>query len=115
VTREGGFTIVEVLIAMLVLTVGLLGLASTAGYVTRMVGQGNRFTEAATLANREFEILRAGGCSAMTNGSRTSGQFSVSWTVTSVSSGKANQIQVTVTSPTGSGTRTDTFTSTVLC
>jgi prepilin-type N-terminal cleavage/methylation domain-containing protein len=115
VSSERGFTIVEVLIAVIILTVGLLGLASTAAYVTRMIAQGNRYTEAATLANRRLELLRGGGCSTMANGSNITGRYTVTWTVTSIVSGKGRQIQLTVTSPTTYGTRTDSFTGTVIC
>ena len=38
--REQGFTLVEVIIAILVLTVGLLGLVTSAALVTRMIGRG---------------------------------------------------------------------------
>lgn len=113
--QERGFTIVEVLIAVLVLTVGLLGLASTAGYVTRMVAQGDRYTEAATMASRRFEILRSKGCASMSDSTATYGQYKVQWTVTSIVSGKARSVQLTVTSPTGRGTRTDSFTNTIVC
>lgn len=116
--REGGFTIVEVLMAVVVLTVGLLGLASTAGYVTRMIAQGNRYTIAATLAGRRLELLRAGGCATIVNGTSATGRFTVSWTVTTLATGSqrsAKQVQVTVTSPTNYGTRTDSFTGTILC
>lgn len=117
-TQERGFTIVEVLMAIVVLTVGLLGLASTAGFVTRMTGQGNRYTLAATLASRRLELLRADGCSAMAGGSSATGRFTVSWTVTTLNTGSqrtAKQVAVTVTSPTSSGTRADSFTGTILC
>ncbi|MGH7672329.1 MAG: type IV pilus modification PilV family protein [Gemmatimonadales bacterium] len=59
---ERGFTIVEVLIAIVVLTVGLLGLVTTAALVTRMIGQGQRSAVAATFAGQRLEILRAGAC-----------------------------------------------------
>jgi Tfp pilus assembly protein PilV len=117
-THEGGFTIVEVLTAVVVLTVGLLGLASTAGYVTRMTGQGNRYTIAATLAGRRLEMLRADGCSGMAGGSSAMGRFTVSWTVTTLNTGSqrtAKQVQVMVTSPTTDGTRSDSLTGTILC
>lgn len=112
---ERGFTIVEVLVAVLVLTVGLLGLATTAALVTRMVAQGDRYTEAATLASRRFEILRSRGCSSLSNGSETVGRFTVSWTVASTAGGKARTVTVTVVSPTGRGRRTDTFSNTIIC
>ena len=42
-----GFTIIEVLVAVLVLTVGVTALVGSAGIVTRMIGQGKRTTQAA--------------------------------------------------------------------
>ncbi len=113
--REQGFTIVEVLVAVLILSVGLLALASTAALVTRMIGQGDRYTEAATLASRRLEILRSQTCPNMANGSQTVGRFQVSWTVASIASGKGVQVAITVVSPTVRGTRTDTFNNTMVC
>lgn len=113
-SQERGFTIVEVLVAVLILSVGLLALASTAALVTRMIGQGDRYTEATTLAGRRIEALRARRCSAE-SGSETQGYFTVTWTSTSIMSGRAKQVAVTVTSPTTKGTRTDTFYSTIVC
>lgn len=113
--HERGFTIVEVVVAVLVLTVGLLGLASTAAVVTRMIAQGDRYTEASTLANRQLEVLRSQGCSSLADGSTTVGRFQVSWRVTSVSGGRGRQVTITVVSPTGRGSRTDTFSNTILC
>ena len=40
--REAGFTIIEVMIAVVILTVGLLGLTATSALVTRMLGRGQR-------------------------------------------------------------------------
>lgn len=59
---ERGFTVVEVIIAIVVLTVGLLGLVTTAALVTRMIGQGQRSAVASTFAGQRLEILRAGAC-----------------------------------------------------
>ncbi len=116
---ERGFTIIEVLIAVLILTVGLLGLVSSGALVTRMIGEGNRFTEASTVANRRFEIFRSQwpmtSCAGASNGSTTTLGFSVSWTVTSVSAGKARQVQLVLSSPTARGTRTYTFYRTIPC
>ncbi len=113
--HEGGFTIVEVVVAVLVLTVGLLGLASTAAVVTRMIAQGDRYTEASTLANRQLEVLRSQTCANLADGSATVGQFRLSWTVTSIAGGRGRQVTITVVSPTGRGTRTDTFYNTIVC
>ena len=60
--NRGGFTIVEIIIAILVLTVGLLGLATTAALVTRMIARGQRSSAAAGFAQRRLERLRPGAC-----------------------------------------------------
>ncbi len=111
---HSGFTLVEVIIAVMILTVGLLGLASTAGVVTRMIGQGQRYSEAAWLASQRFEILRSQTCASMSSGTEPEGQFSSDWTVTPLGTA-ANRITVDVTSPTGVGTRIDKFETTVAC
>ncbi len=59
---ERGFTIVEVIVAIIVLTVGLLGLVASSALVTRMIARGQRSNNAATFAARRLEILRATGC-----------------------------------------------------
>lgn len=59
---ERGFTIVEIIIAILVLTVGLLGLVTTAALVTRMIGHGQRSAAAAAFAARRLERLRPAAC-----------------------------------------------------
>lgn len=60
--NERGFTIVEVLIAIIVLTVGLLGLMGTAALVTRMIARGQRSAVASIHAAERFEQLRATAC-----------------------------------------------------
>ncbi len=54
-----GFTIVEVLIAIIVLTVGVLALVTTAALVTRMISRGQRSAEASAFTARRVERLRA--------------------------------------------------------
>jgi len=60
--NERGFTIVEVIIAIIVLTVGILGLVTTAALVTRMIGRGQRAGEASAFAARRLERLRPATC-----------------------------------------------------
>lgn len=115
-TNRRGFTIVEVLVAVMVLTVGLLALVTTAAMTTRMIGQGGRYTRASTLASQRFEILRSRTCTALADSTQTQGPYTIAWTVTSTNGGKSRQIKVTVTSPVGEGKyRTDTFVTTRYC
>jgi prepilin-type N-terminal cleavage/methylation domain-containing protein len=68
---ERGFTIVEVIIAVLVLTVGILGLVTTSALVTRMIARGQRSANAANFANKRLELLRVTGCKSQTGGRDT--------------------------------------------
>ncbi len=110
-----GFTIVEVLVAVMVLAVGILGLVTTAGLVTRMIAQGQRYTRASTLASERFEILRAQRCPAVGTGTETRGAYTIAWSVADTAGGRARVIRVSVTSPTGRGTRTDKFSTSKVC
>lgn len=60
--NQRGFTMVEIIIAIIVLTVGLLGLVTTSALVTRMIGRGQRSALAANFAQQRMEKLRAGAC-----------------------------------------------------
>jgi Tfp pilus assembly protein PilV len=71
IRNERGFTIVEVIIAILVLTAGILALGGTSALVTRMIARANRAALAASFASERMEILRPQGCIARTNGSDT--------------------------------------------
>jgi type IV pilus modification protein PilV len=123
VQASAGFTIVEVVIAICILSIGILGLAGTAASVTRMVGRSQQYAKASTLASERLEIIRAqvaptpanagAACNSLASGSSTSGVYSVAWTSTAVTNGWS--VRIVVTTPTARGTKTDTFTETVTC
>jgi prepilin-type N-terminal cleavage/methylation domain-containing protein len=69
--NERGFTIVEVIVAIIVLTVGLLGLVTSSALVTRMIARGQRSANGATFAARRLEALRATGCKSQAGGKDT--------------------------------------------
>ena len=71
VSNQRGFTIVEVIVAIIVLTVGLLGLVTTSALVTRMIARGNRSSIAATFANKRLEMLKVTGCASQAGGRDT--------------------------------------------
>ena len=57
-----GFTLVELIVAIVILSVGVLGLASTAAVVTRQIGGGAQQSRAAAVAQARFESLRGMSC-----------------------------------------------------
>jgi Tfp pilus assembly protein PilV len=53
-----GFTIVEVLIAIVILTVGILAMMGTSAAVNRLIVRGRRVTQAAQLGEQVLDSLR---------------------------------------------------------
>ncbi len=103
--REQGFTIVEVIVAIMVLTVGLLALVTSAALVTRMIGRGQRSAVAAQYAQRRLEMLRTSGCQSQAAGSEvlmrgSSPVDSISWSFTkwSIPNSSSDHWQVMVRS-----------------
>ena len=79
-----GFTIIELMIAIVVLAIGVLGLAGTSAMVSRMIGGAAQQTIAANVAAGRFEKMRSRQCSAITSGTATLRGTSEAWTVSSV-------------------------------
>lgn len=57
-SNRQGFTIVEVLVAMVVLSVGVMALVGSSALVTRMIGTGQHSTRAVQVAEQRLERLR---------------------------------------------------------
>lgn len=77
-----GFTLIELMMAMMVLTVGVLSLAATSSIVVRQIGGAQEQTVAATVAQSRLERLRGLGCSApsLIGGSATTRGIKETWT-----------------------------------
>lgn len=110
---RAGFTLVELLVAMMVFAVGMLGLAATAASVTRLMGGASRQTIAANIAQSRLEKLRASPCSTLANGADTVRGVVSAWTVQPVTRGV--NITETVIFPTQRGNRTRTYKTTLPC
>ncbi|HUF25983.1 MAG TPA: prepilin-type N-terminal cleavage/methylation domain-containing protein [Gemmatimonadaceae bacterium] len=57
-----GFSLVELIVAIVILAIGVLGLASTAAVVMRQIAGGAQQTQAAAVAQARFETLRGMSC-----------------------------------------------------
>jgi type II secretion system protein I len=53
-----GFTLIEVLVALVLLTVGVMALVGTSALVSRMIGRGRSSTVAVQVATARLESLR---------------------------------------------------------
>lgn len=83
--KSKGFSLIEILIALIILSIAFLGLAGLMIQTTRNNSFGGRITEAATFAQDKLEELRSTSWVAITSGSdRVSVNglnFNRNWTV----------------------------------
>ena len=112
-TTRQGFSLIELMVAIMVLTVALLGLAASSAVATQMIGAGGRHTLAASVAQSRFEMLRRGSCQALAGGSSYTRGVSESWQVDSIRTSAF--ITARVTYHTRRGPRTQTFRSVRPC
>jgi Tfp pilus assembly protein PilE len=117
-----GLTIVEVLVAVVLLTVGLLALVGSSAQVSRMIGRGRHATVAAMLAAGRIERLRgvAGStsppCTGLEwrSGSAVESGVMESWQILDPA-GAVRRLQLIVRYRTPAGLTTDTIVAAVLC
>ena len=119
--RRGGYTIVEVLVSMMVLSFGIRSLASTAGGITNMMYTGQRKTRSYAMAASVLDSIRntanstSPKCSAAMasgSGSRGSG-FTAAWQINGA--GASRQARVVMTYQSGRRRQADTLYASILC
>ena len=123
---EAGFTIIEVIVAMVILGVGVVALAGSSATVSRMVGRGKTSTLAAQVASEQLEKLRVAAASTSPMCTATgAGQFvssaapvarqgmNVSWVVPV--GGQERVVKVIVQYGTPRRLRSDTMITLVQC
>ena len=103
-TGRAGFTIVELIVAMLMLTIGLLGLAGVGAVVLKQMKGGTYQTIAASIAQSRFEQLEGDPCASIISGAATVRGMSETWTVANLWL-RAKTVYDTVAFPSSSGTR----------
>ena len=120
--RRCGFTLVEAMVAVVVLCVGILALMSASSSVTRMIGRGKMETRAALAASRRIEVLRSAAETATprcanpafaSGGPVMVGGVAEKWEV--AASGKVRPVRVTVTYLTVRGLRTASLETRIRC
>lgn len=112
-----GFSLIELMVAMMLLTVGVLGLASVSAYAIRQDSVATRANSATLVAQSRMERLRSKRCADIASSSSpvTTGNVTESWTVTNVGS-KTVTVKGTFTYKTRRGqTRTFEESTTILC
>ena len=91
-----GFTIAEVVVAMVILSVGLLALASGSMGVIRQMRAGNQAAVAAMVAQSRMEKMRSRMCVNISTGTATTNGMSEKWSVNSSLSTRYSAVGETV-------------------
>ena len=78
---RGGFSMVELIVAVVILAIGVVGLAGTTAFVIRQVTLADVNTERSAALQSVVESVRSTPYASVGAGSRSSGSFSVSWSV----------------------------------
>lgn len=76
-----GFTLVETLVALVLVQFGLLAVAATTAIALRDVAIATRETRAREVARERIELLRMSACGANVDGTRATPTFTESWRV----------------------------------
>jgi prepilin-type N-terminal cleavage/methylation domain-containing protein len=88
-SRRSAFTLLEVLVAIVILGGGVLAVASGASGVARMVGDAARHALAASVATARLERLTSATCAALSDGSATTRDIEERWTIAPLGAGPA--------------------------
>jgi Tfp pilus assembly protein PilV len=120
-SHERGFTIAEVMIAVVLLSFGVMALVGSSAMVTRMIGKGRQSTVTGQVATTQVETLRA--LAAGTSPPCTSASFKTDsvtangiktkWDVPA--NGTARTVVLSVSYSTPRGMVRDTLRTTILC
>lgn len=122
VMGRGGFTVAEVLVAVAVLSVGILALAGSAALTSRMVGRGRHATSAGLAAATRIERLRhiafstEPSCSSVEwrSDSTVGAGFSESWEILD-RAGPVRRVLLVLRSRHPTGPRSDSVLTAILC
>ena len=109
---------IELIVALAIVSIGVFGLAGGATLVTRLMGGGTVQTRAALIANAHIEQFRAMSCGGVSNGTDTVRSVISTWTATSINvagSQRGLSINLTVQYPTTKGMRSQSYNTIFTC
>ena len=96
--RSGGFSLIEVVMSMVILTYGVLGMAGTTLHVARQVNIAEMKTDRAAVVQSVIERVRAESFDTYQTSSDTTGAYTVEWETWSENS-RAKGLRVVTTGP----------------
>ncbi len=112
-TSRRGYTIVELLVAVMIFSVGLLAMAGTASLVMMTIAGSQTRSIAAGVAESRFERLRSQTCTAHASGAAITRGLREDWSVKQMA--RADDVTVVVTMLSNHRLRTQTFRSYLPC
>lgn len=121
-SREG-FSLVELMVAVIILAFGVLGMAGTTMYVVRQVTAADLETERSAALQSGLERIRAIPFDSLAAGSDSVGEYAISWEIVNQTK-QAAEVDLITVGPGSAGSQggmakirkdvTDTFTITVI-
>lgn len=114
VRRRSGLTLVEMMVAVVILAVGLLGLASTSAVITRQMGGTATQTTAANVVQSRLEWMRSVPCASITDSTATTRGVTERW-VPGATIKRVLWVTDTLKYSVGGSARTEVYTMAVPC
>ncbi len=111
--RARGFTLIELVVAVMLLAVGVLAVAASAAPLARLLRRGSARAVAAEAAGARIEMFRAEGCGGEATGVASGGGARVAWSA--APGGGLEAVTVVATYPWGPGLHSDTYEALVAC
>ncbi len=105
---QGGFTITELLVSVIIVSIGVVGFTSAVGLASTELWLGQRDSEISMLVADQLEQLKAMGHDAVQPGQRVEGSYQLDWSVAG-SNPKRVVMTVEYSRGNGNGTKTDTL------
>jgi prepilin-type N-terminal cleavage/methylation domain-containing protein len=117
---EQGFTLIEIMLAVIVLSVGVMALVGSSALATRMIGGSNTSSRVAQVASARAELLRAtaartAACGSVTSGTVVTAGITEQWTLGGAAGDLTRDVQMSFAYKTPRGQRTETTTLTLFC
>ena len=91
---RAGFTLAELMVALMIFTVGALAMMATAANVMTLITSSKNRTQAAAVAEARFERMRSQNCAAHAGGSATTRGIAETWSVVPLA--RADDVTVSV-------------------
>lgn len=82
--KGNGFSLVEIVMAVLVISFGLLALATTSGYVMAQINSSRLRTERAAAVQQAIEQIHSSPFTDLADGSAAFGRYDINWTTQTV-------------------------------